>query len=70
MSGLTPAARVVIAGGPTAEEIAAVVVALDQALAERDDPSRRRPAWQEAARREGVGWGMVRSRWDLARPPG
>jgi len=62
--------RIVITGGPTPEEAAAVVAAVDRLLQDEHRPSPPRPAWQEAARRESVGFGTVRSRWDLARPTG
>lgn len=68
MSGLRDGTRVVVRGNATAEEVAAVVVALDAALARPDPAARRRPAWREAARREGVGGRLVRSPADLRLP--
>ena len=70
MSGLPDGARMVVTGHPTAEEVAAVVVAVDQVLAgERAAKQRpRRRGWQEAARREAVGGRIVRTRADLDRP--
>ena len=59
-----------ISGNPTPEEIAAVVVALDQ-VAAADAAARRplrRPPWQHAARVEAVGGRIVRSPADLPTP--
>jgi hypothetical protein len=68
MTGLADGTRLVIRGNPSPEEVAAVVAALDQVTSERNAGSRRRPGWLQAARREGVGGRLVRSRADLARP--
>lgn len=68
MSGLQDGARVAISGDPTAEEIAAVMLALDLAYARSDAGAARRPGWREAARREAVGGRLVRSRADLDNP--
>ncbi len=67
MSGLDDGSRIVVAGNATAEELAAVVLALDRALTKPALP-RRRPGWQEAARYEAVGTGIFRSPTDLPRP--
>ena len=70
MSGLRDGTRVTVSGNATAEEVAAVVVALDEVLAAEAAVNRgpRRGGWQEAARREGVGGGLVRTRVDLDSP--
>ena len=70
MSGLADGARLVITGNPTAEETAAVIVALDQVLAGEAAGARvtRRAGWQEAARPEAVGGRLVRTRVDLDAP--
>lgn len=68
MSGLADGTRVVVTGTPTAEEVAAVVVALDTALAARRAPSAPRFAWQVAARLESTGQRIVSSPWELPRP--
>ena len=55
-----------ITGRPTAEEVAAVVVALNQVAAERAAaPAPRRAPWQYAARVESVGGRIVRSPADI-----
>ena len=70
MSGLPDGTRMVVTGNPTAEEVAAVVVALDQVLAGEQAANQRprRRGWQEAARREAVGGRVVRTRADLDTP--
>ena len=68
MSGLADGTRIVVSGNPTAEEIAAVVAALDVVLQRDEPPARRRSGWREAARREAVGDRLVRSRADLDSP--
>lgn len=68
MSGLRDGTRLQISGNPTAEEIAAVVLALDRALESRGTGVPRRPGWQEAARREAVGGRLIRSPSELLRP--
>ena len=70
MSGLADGTRLVVTGNPTPEEIAVVVVALDQALADQHAATQkpRRRGWQEAARREAVGGRLVRTRADLDAP--
>ena len=68
MSGLPDGTRLVISGNPTPEEIAAVVAALDVALQRDDNRVRSRSGWREAARREGVGGRLMRSRADLDNP--
>ncbi|MGH8929429.1 MAG: acyl-CoA carboxylase subunit epsilon [Egibacteraceae bacterium] len=47
----------VVRGAPTPEQLAALVLTLDQAMASGDDapPARKPPAWQRAARLEGLG---------------
>ena len=70
MSGLPDGTRMFVTGNPTAEELAAVVVALDQVIA-GEQVMRGRPArrgWREAARREAVGGRLVRTRADLDGP--
>ena len=64
MSGLRDGTRIAVSGNPTAEEIAAVVVALDRGL-QRPHPQPRRPGWQAAARYEAVGARVFRSAADL-----
>lgn len=55
-------------GNPTAEEVAAVVVALDAARRrERAPRVAAAPAWQRAAHLEAVGGGPVSSPADLPR---
>lgn len=64
---LADGTRIRVAGSPSAEEIAAVVAALD-AAAVQDAASRRhprRPAWQYAGRLEAVGGRIVRTPADL-----
>lgn len=70
MSGLPDGARLVVTGNPTAEEVAAVVMAVDQVLAAERAANQRpvRRGWQEAARREAVGGRLVRTRADLDSP--
>ena len=65
MSGLRDGTRVVISGGPTAEEIAATVAALNAALNQTPAPRPPRHAWQVAARLEGTGHRLVQSPWEL-----
>ncbi|MPZ72718.1 MAG: hypothetical protein GEU74_05715 [Nitriliruptorales bacterium] len=66
MSGLRDGTRIAIAGRPTPEEIAAVVVALDEALKRSDNSAAGRSGWLEAARREAVGGLVVRARTELS----
>ena len=71
MSAMPYAGRIRITGNPTAEEIAAVVLALDTAAAADAAVRRRRPrrpAWQYAGRLEAVGGRIVRSPADLDAP--
>ena len=67
MSGLRDGTRLMVTGNPTAEEVAAVVAALDRALSDGDvwQPGARSPGWLLAARREAVGGRLVRTRADL-----
>ncbi|MEX2619044.1 MAG: acyl-CoA carboxylase epsilon subunit [Egibacteraceae bacterium] len=59
----------VVAGTPTAEEIAAVVVALGGAATDRRRPPRPpAAAWARAARREALGARAPRSPQDLLGP--
>lgn len=67
--GLADGTRLRVGGNPTAEEIAAVLLALDQAAAQ-DAAARHRPrppAWQRAARLEGLGHRRVVTPRDLGR---
>lgn len=66
MSGLPDGTRIVITGNPTAEEVAAVVVAIN-ATTKTPSTAAPRLAWQVAARVEGIGHGIVSSPWEL--PP-
>lgn len=72
MSPLPSAGRIRITGNPSPEEIAAVVMALDQAAADDAAAAARRvpprPAWQYAGRLESVGGRIVRAPSDLAAP--
>lgn len=70
MTQMPYAARIRISGNPTAEEIAAVVMALDAAAASDAASQRRprRPAWQYAGRLEAVGGRIVRVPADLTAP--
>lgn len=68
MSGLRDSTRLQISGNPTADEIAAVVLALDRALDHGDTGPARRPGWQEAARREAIGGRLVRTLVELGGP--
>ena len=68
MSGLADGTRLRVKGNASAEEVAAVVVALDAALAGDRQPARRTPGWQTAARLEAVTNRVVRSRGDLDTP--
>jgi hypothetical protein len=70
MTGLPDGTRLVVTGNATAEEAAAVLVAIDHAVARQDAARRkpRRPGWQEAARREAVGSALFRSAAELRRP--
>jgi hypothetical protein len=65
MSGLRDGTRLVITGNPTAEETAAVVVALDQVLNRSPAPAPARHAWQVAARLEATGHQLLQSPWEL-----
>ena len=67
MSGLADGTRLRISGNPTAEEVTAVVLALDAATAAdaAADVAPRRPAWQTAARWEALGGRPVSSAADL-----
>ena len=70
MTAMPYARRIRISGNPSAEEVAAVVVALDTAAAADAAASRRsrRPAWQYAGRLEAVGGRIVRAPADLTHP--
>jgi hypothetical protein len=70
MTPMPRAGRLRITGNPSAEEIAAVVVALDAAAATDAAAGRRvrRPAWQYAGRLEAVGGRIVRTPADLTAP--
>ncbi len=55
---LLPGSRMrVLHGAPTPEQLAALVLALDEAMAPGDEspPARKPPAWQRAARLEALG---------------
>lgn len=68
--GLADGTRVaVVAGHPTAAEVAAAIAALDAARRAdtRAAQPRRRPAWVRAARREAVEGRLVASPADLPR---
>lgn len=70
-AGLADGTRIVVrAGGPTREELAALVLALDDA-ARRDRAAEQRPApspWRRAALIEGLGSRQVASPADMHRP--
>lgn len=70
MTAMPHARRIRIDGNPSAEEVAAVVMALDAAAAADAAASRRprRPAWQYAGRLEAVGGRIVRTPADLTHP--
>ena len=68
MSGLRDGTRLVVTGNPTAEEVAAVVVALDQVLAAERPVRAQRSAWQFAGRLEAITGRPVERREDLIRP--
>lgn len=57
----------VLEGDPSHEELAAVVVALDETVGDAGDrrPPAPRSRWRRAARMEAVGGGPVASRADL-----
>jgi Xaa-Pro aminopeptidase len=65
--GLADGTRVLVAGDPTEEETAAVLVALDAARRADAAARTRRPraAWLRAARREAIGGRLVASPADL-----
>ena len=67
MSGLPDGTRIVISGNPTDEEVAAVVLAVDAAAAQRHTPVAPRHAWQVAARVEATGHRIISSPREL--PP-
>jgi hypothetical protein len=50
----------IVRGNPTPEEIAALVLALDEAETASSPPARTIPAWQRAARLEALGAAPVR----------
>jgi hypothetical protein len=61
---LRPGTRLRILGGsPTPEQIAALVLAVDQLLAEKA-PGPPQPGWQRAARVEGLGGAPLESSRD------
>ncbi len=67
MSDPTQGTRMVVSGNPTAEELAAIVVVLDEVLRRQQAPAAPRLAWQVAARYEATGHRAVASPWEL--PP-
>ena len=68
MSGLADGTRIVVRGNPTAEELAAVVVALNEVARRAQAPAAPRLAWQVAARHEATGHRAVASPWELPAP--
>lgn len=68
MSGLTDGTRIAVTGNPTPEEVAALVVALNEVARQARTQVTPRLAWQVAARHEATGHRAVASPWEL--PPG